>query len=120
MSKRVLVVDDSRVSRMMIKAIMLDKHPDWSVDEAANAAEAQGKVNTAAYDLVTIDYNMPGDDGLVFGAALQQQGCQAAMVLLTANIQDAIRDRAAAIGIQFVKKPVTPVAIAEVMALIGG
>jgi len=120
MSKRVLVVDDSRVSRMMIRAIVLDKHPDWSVDEAANGDEALEKAKAAAYDLMTLDYNMPGMDGLELAGRLREQGSQAALALLTANIQDAIREKAAALAVRFVKKPVTPISVAEAMALIGG
>lgn len=123
MSKRVLVVDDSRVSRMMIRAVMLDKHPDWTVVEAGSGDEALTAMATLAglsFDLITIDYNMPGIDGLEFATRARASGCQAAMALLTANVQDAIRDRAVALSVRFVRKPVTPVAVAEVMALIDG
>ncbi len=120
MSKRVLVVDDSRVSRMMIRAIMLDKHPDWTVEEAGTGDEALAKCDGQAFDLMTIDYTMPGMDGLEFAARVRALGSTAQLALLTANIQDAIRDKAAALAVQFVRKPVTPVSVAEAMALVGG
>lgn len=120
MSKRVLVVDDSRVSRMMIRAIMLDKHPEWTVEEAGTGDEALAKCDGQAFDLMTIDYNMPGMDGLEFAARVRAQGSTARLALLTANIQDAIRDKAVALSVQFVRKPVTPVSVAEAMALIDG
>lgn len=120
MSKRILVVDDSRVSRMMVKALVQDKHGDWVVDEAANGDEARTKVGEAAYDLVTLDFNMPGMDGLTLAAKLRLAGCMAPLALMTANVQDAIRDKSQAMGVHFIKKPVTPTTVAEVMALIGG
>jgi len=120
MSKRVLVLDDSRVSRMMIRAIVLDKHPDWTVEEAGNGDEALAKTQANSYDLITIDYNMPGMDGLEFATRVRAQGSSAQLALLTANIQDAIRDKAASLAVQFVKKPVTPLSVAEAMALIDG
>jgi len=118
MSKRVLVIDDSRVSRMMIRAIVLDKHPDWVVEEAGNGDEALAKIQAATFDLITIDYNMPGMDGLEFATRARALGITAKLALLTANIQDAIREKAESLAIQFVKKPVTPLSVAEAMALI--
>jgi|SaaInlStandDraft_4_1057021.scaffolds.fasta_scaffold95908_2 CheY-like chemotaxis protein len=40
MPKTILIVDDSRVSRMMIKALLHDLSPGWQVLEAADAEEA--------------------------------------------------------------------------------
>lgn len=40
MAKRLLIVDDSRVSRMIIKGKVASLQPDWEVLEAASGDEA--------------------------------------------------------------------------------
>jgi len=63
MSKRVLVVDDAVVMRMMIKGI-LSKYGFDVVGEAQNGAEAVDKYKALSPDLVTMDMVMPEMDGI--------------------------------------------------------
>ena len=41
--KTVLVVDDSRVSRLMSRQFILSRHPLWQIEEAASGEEALEK-----------------------------------------------------------------------------
>jgi len=118
MTRKFLLVDDSRVSRMMLKAMLLDQHPDCEVDEAANAEEARARVAAFSYDLISIDFNMPGDNGLVLAEELKQSGCAAHLALLTANIQESIRQRADALGVRFIKKPISSTSISALLGLL--
>ena len=63
-SKQVLVVDDSRVSRLMSHQFILSKHADWQVIEAATGEEALEKVKTVSPVLILLDVNMPGMGGM--------------------------------------------------------
>src|SRR5215510_2588320 len=103
----VLIVDDSRLSRMMIRTFITQAHPDWTIIEASNGQEALEKTATQAVDLMTIDLNMPGMDGLTLAAKLKHTHPTAAITLITANIQESVRQRAAAAGMVFIAKPVT-------------
>lgn len=104
-----LVVDDSQVSRMMIKAIVNDAMPNWEVLEAANAEEAvqQAEKNATELDYISLDMNMPGVDGLSIVPQLKELCPEAQIALLTANIQDSVRDKATELGVQFIAKPIT-------------
>ena len=42
----VLIVDDSRLSRMMIRAFITQAYPDWTIIEASNGQEALEKTAT--------------------------------------------------------------------------
>jgi CheY-like chemotaxis protein len=58
---RVLVVDDSPVSRTMISAHMKDEQ--FEAEEAENGAIAMEKIGATRYDLILMDIQMPVMDG---------------------------------------------------------
>ncbi len=103
-----LIVDDSRLARLMIRTIVLQKYPHWTLLEARNSSEALVHIeSTPSIDLITIDLNMPGGDGLTLATQLQEKYQKRNIVLLTANIQESIRQKAEALGIGFIPKPIT-------------
>jgi two-component system chemotaxis response regulator CheY len=66
---RVLVVDDSRSLRRMIRtALAIDGH---DIVESETADKALGLIRIAPPDLVIVDINMPGMDGLTFVRVLR-------------------------------------------------
>jgi two-component system chemotaxis response regulator CheY len=103
----VLVVDDSRVSRMMARQFILSARPNWIVEEAATGEEAIDKVKTVSPVLILIDVNMPGIGGMAAAEQLRGLCPQAHISLVTANVQNATRNRAAELGIGFMEKPMT-------------
>jgi len=59
---RVLVVDDSRMSRHYVRQI-LESIGIHSITESSNGAEALAQISQHEFDLVISDYNMPEVDG---------------------------------------------------------
>jgi len=112
----VLIVDDSRVSRMLTRQYIQVRHADWVVEEAANGDEAIAKAKGLQPDLVLLDVNMPGMNGVDAAAALRTMLPKAHISLLTANIQAATRQRAEEIGVGFMEKPITAERIAQLIA----
>lgn len=106
-SHTILVVDDSRVSRMLIRAIIAHADPQAVVIEASNGEEALAKTQSTAITIATLDLNMPGMDGLVLAKQLIERFPNAKIGLLTANIQEMVRQKAEALGINFISKPIT-------------
>jgi len=115
-TKTVLVVDDSRVSRMMARQFILSARPGWTVEDAATGEEALDKVKLIDPALILIDVNMPGIGGMAAAERLRELCPQAHISLVTANVQNATRNRAAELGIGFMEKPITE---ARIHALIG-
>lgn len=113
---RLLIVDDSRVSRLMIRARVQAAHPDWLVDEAASGDEALGKVEQLAPEYVTMDVNMPGLNGFDAADQLHKIAPNTRIVMLTANIQESSRTRAQSNGLSFVQKPITDASMLQVFA----
>jgi len=112
----VLITDDSRMSRMMLSTIIKDLHPDWVIETAEDGQAALDLTKTKSFDLFTIDFNMPGMNGLELAELLKPSFPNAKMALLTANIQDTIRNKAELIGVQFIAKPIT---VEKVAAFVG-
>lgn len=102
-----LLVDDSRIARLTLKRQLMSLGLELNLLEADCADAAEQLLETARADLALIDYNMPGRDGLQLAQVLQQRHPQLRMALVTANIQDALAQRAAALGLAFLPKPTT-------------
>jgi len=107
MSKTVLIVDDSRMSRMMISTIIKTHHPDWSIIDAASGDEALEKAQGKQIELMTLDMNMPGMDGITLGTKLRALFPEAHIALVTANIQEAVKQKAEEAQLSFIAKPIT-------------
>jgi CheY-like chemotaxis protein len=116
--KSVLVVDDSRVSRMLSRQYILQRHPDWTIAEAASGEEAIEQLATFEPDLILLDLNMPGMGGFAAIEKIQPLRPAARIVLLTANVQDAIRERAGSLGVGFAEKPITEARIDQILAIL--
>lgn len=118
--KTVLVVDDSRVSRLMSRQFILAVHPQWQVEEAASGEEALSKVETMEPSLIILDVNMPGMGGLAAAEKLRQRLPDCQITMLTANVQDATRNRANSLGLGFVEKPITEARIRQILEGVEG
>jgi len=117
--KTVLVVDDSRFSRLISRQIILSKYPEWRVEEASTGEEAIEKANAVPADLVLMDVNMPGMGGIEASEKLRDQFPTLRIFLQTANIQEATRKKAAALGIGFLEKPINEGRIHKVLEELG-
>jgi CheY-like chemotaxis protein len=115
-----LIIDDSRVSRMMIKQLVASKHPDWNILEAADGEAGLQLCAENDIDYFSIDLNMPGIDGLKVIEQLQQNNSTRSMVLMTANIQEAIFKRALQLGASCIHKPITEESIGRMLEIFNG
>lgn len=70
--KRVLIVDDSPTIRRLIRSRLLYDNRIAVVGEASNAVEARQLIRELAPDIITLDIEMPGMNGLEFLRKLMQ------------------------------------------------
>ena len=111
--KKILIVDDSKVSRMVIKAHILAVHADWIVQEAASGNEAIAMVDNEQPDYCTMDINMPGMLGTDAAEIILARHPGVRIAIFSANIQETVQSRAQQLGALFVAKPVTDKSIAQ-------
>ncbi len=109
-----MVVDDSKMSRMMLQKIIGSSHPDWDIVEAENGQKAIEMAKTVNHlDIILLDYNMPVMGGGEAAKILRPMFPKAKIAFLTANIQEAVKQEAQALNIDFIPKPITESKIVE-------
>jgi len=114
--KSVLVVDDSRVARMLIRNILLSIHPHWIVTEAANGKEAVELAKRETPNYITMDYNMPDMDGIEASQNILQYAPKTVIALFTSNVQNHTRNLAASMHIGFIGKPITETSVRQALS----
>jgi len=105
----VLVVDDNRHSRVLVKEILAALGP--AVEEADSGPAALRLLRDKAFDLVIVDSEMPGMTGADFTRALRAQASHAdtAVLLMTAHGDQRRVMAASRAGVDgVVSKPLTP------------
>lgn len=83
MGKRILVVDDAPIIRLMIKDI-IEYHGHEVVGEACNGLEGVQMFKELKPDLVTLDIIMPEKDGIEALADILKLDPEAKVVMVTA------------------------------------
>jgi CheY-like chemotaxis protein len=107
MGTTVLIVDDSKLARIVLGKAIAALQPDWTRLEAGNADEAIALIDRQGVDIAVLDYNMPGRDGLALAEDLRARFPAMPIAVATANVQDEIIARARAVNATFIPKPVT-------------
>jgi CheY-like chemotaxis protein len=116
MQHKILVVDDSKLARMVIASALRRIRPEWTLVETANADEALATVSGGAVDIALIDFNMPGIDGLELVARIRKTHPAMPVAVVSANIQDEIIGRARELNAGFIPKPLTDDALAAFLS----
>ena len=113
--KKILVVDDEEILRMLICDTLEDL--GFEIDEAEDGADALQKINAQAYDLIILDYMMPNLTGVEVIEQLPVDIINNTPILmLTAKAQEADRQIVLDKGAKyFMSKPFSPV---ELMGLV--
>lgn len=90
---RVLVVDDEPLARLRLRGLLQAQAepPVLAVDEAAGADEALQRLARQPADVVLLDVQMPGRDGLKLAPALKALPQPPLVVFVTAHAGHALR-----------------------------
>lgn len=81
-SHHILVVDDDRRIRELIKSYLIEN--GFMVTVAGTAAEARERMRGMTFDLLVLDIMMPGETGLVFTSAMRAAGNSVPVLMLSA------------------------------------
>ena len=111
MRYKALVVDDSKLARMVMASALRRIRPDWELVEATSAQDALDAISVGSVDVALVDFNMPGTDGLELLAKIREVHPKMPVALVSANLQDEIISRTRELNAAFVAKPLTDEAL---------
>jgi CheY-like chemotaxis protein len=111
MQYRALIVDDSKLARMVLTSAFRRVKPEWELVEAASADDALRAISAGSVDIALVDFNMPGTDGLQLVAEIRKSHPKMPVAVVSANVQDEIMARARELNAAFVAKPLTDEAL---------
>ncbi|MFD9627045.1 response regulator transcription factor [Peribacillus muralis] len=117
--KRILLVEDEEVLRMLVVDTLEDG--DYVVDEAADGIEAVKLLKNRTYDLIILDYMMPGYTGLEIIEKIQSSELknQGKILMLSAKSQQFEQERILEAGADyFMAKPFSPLKLIEQIEVI--
>jgi CheY-like chemotaxis protein len=105
--KKILVVDDSAMSRRMLRRIV--ESAGYEVVEAAEGAAGLEQYFLEKPDLVFLDLTMKDMYGLDVLAKLRELDADSRVIIASADIQDSTREMVTAAGANaFINKPLSP------------
>ncbi len=96
---KVLIVDDSKFSLLLLKEGLQKRQPEWHITECQDPTKAMGILAQAPYQLAIVDFNMPGINGINLLREMRQKHADLKLILCTANVQESIKHEARALGV---------------------
>lgn len=117
MAKTILTVDDSTSVRKMVESALRFK--GYGVVTSADGLEALEALERGQFDLVVLDINMPGLDGLSVLRSIRDrpEWADLPVLMLTTEGREEDRDRALALGATgYMLKPFQPTELLKCVA----
>ena len=113
---RVLIVDDSSTMRSIVRKILSATRFPLDIAEAEEGAAALERLRGDSFDIIFLDYNMPGLNGLDTLAEIKREHPRLEVVMITSTQDEAVATRVRAAGAAaFLKKPFFPADIDAVL-----
>jgi CheY-like chemotaxis protein len=119
-----LIADDSKMMRIMHARSLRQAGYEVEILEAGSGEEALELFEPGTLDLVIVDWNMPGMDGVEFARAARERERasgkrRAPFLMITSQSTDEQMHRAKDAGIDtLLTKPVTPEALAAALDML--
>lgn len=114
---RILIVDDNATNLKLVAYLVRAK--GYEVDTALDAASALAKIAAARPDLILMDLQLPGVDGLELTRRLKSAPATRTITIIavTAYAMKGDRDKASEAGCDdYVTKPIDTRALPEIIA----
>ena len=99
----ILIVEDDEAVRVSLRSLM--RSEGFEVRVFSNGHDLLNEARFPAIGCLVIDYHMPAMNGLELVSALRGRGVSIPAILITGNPTEYMRDRAAAMAVLVIEKP---------------
>jgi len=90
MSKKILICDDHPAMRSGMKMILSNEYSDVEFGEASSAAEGLKQLSQKNWDLLILDMDMPGRNGLDVLNQMKSDGCKTPVIIFSMHPEEII------------------------------
>jgi DNA-binding NtrC family response regulator len=105
----VLIIDDSKTMRGIVRKILAASRFELNIHEAEDGSTALDRLRSGNIGVVFLDYNMPGLNGADILLGIKRQSPQATIVMMSASLKRGASGRPHLSGaLGFLKKPFYP------------
>lgn len=116
---KILLVDDHPLLRGGMRFLLLSLDADLEMDEAGNCTQALGLLADGGYDLVLLDLNLPGLNGLEALGALREAAPNVPLVVLSGEGNpDVVRAAIEGGAMGYIPKSSTPEVLIQALQLV--
>lgn len=113
---RLLIVDDSPTMRTIVKKILSASRFPVDISETSDGRAALEMIARGAFDIVFLDYNMPGLNGVATLSELRRTAPCIKVVIMTSDGNPGVEERARENGANaFLRKPFYPADVDAVL-----
>jgi len=113
---RVMIVDDSSTMRSIVRKILMASHFAMEVVEVDEGQAALEQLRSGIFDMVFLDYSMPGLGGIEILMEIKQINSRVGVVLMTSTDDEVMSGVARGAGaLALLKKPFYPADIDTVL-----
>ena len=110
----VMVVDDDPAVLATYRRLL--RRAGYTTVTESDPSRVLSDHAAARPDLLLLDYKMPGMDGLSLLAELRHRACRARCILISAFLNDDVRNRATHLGVdRVIEKPVDARALRQII-----
>ncbi|XOV78802.1 MAG: response regulator [Aestuariibacter sp.] len=109
----ILVVDDVEQIRSFLRMILL-KMGFVKVETSSSSKDVMERMRRKKYDLLFLDINLPGVDGLALLSLIKQKYPQTKVIMCTGNhTEQNVKEAISSGAIGFLAKPILPASITK-------
>jgi len=112
---RVLVVDDSKTMRNIVKGVLATVGAT-AIEEASDGQDALSRVDAFKPDIILLDWNMPVMDGITFVKTYRVKNKTTPIIMVTTEAEKSRVMEAILAGVNnYAVKPFTPESLSKII-----